>query len=125
PGAKSPSRSRQFSATASGSSPPSRARLSESYGTPLTPSRRSVNATATGPRMSRKWYKRLLQEVGDVQVVVVELHRARGRLGGGGRGGGRRGGRLLRLLLLRGLRSPGTGLVALGGDGGRGRAGLL
>src|SRR5215212_6889092 len=67
---------------ASGSSPPEQARLGESKGAPLTPPCRSVKASSTGPEVRRSAYNSsvvqpawLLQEVGDVEVVVVELER--------------------------------------------------
>src|SRR4051812_2233930 len=83
PGAKSSINSRWFSAIATGSSPPDQPRLSESKGAPLTPPCRSVKASSTGPWVRREAYNSLmmtgrrspssLQEVGDVEVVVVEL----------------------------------------------------
>src|SRR3954447_8465000 len=143
PGAKS-SRSRpRLRRRAAGSSSPTRARLSESKGTALTPSYLSVNARATGPVLLR-WANNLgpaplLQEVGDIQLVVTEggCRALRSRLLGTGRtllgtdgdrlaprrrglgrlallgerpGGGP--GLLLRLRLLR-LRGLGTQSVAL------------
>src|SRR4051794_2546867 len=91
----------RLAATACGSSPTWSARLSSSYGATLPPPWRSVTATPTPRRSSRcpntpapmSWASRtavpvrLLQEVGDVEVVVVVEHdrpprclRALGRL---------------------------------------------
>src|SRR3954452_5379335 len=142
PGAKSSISTRWFAAIASGSSPPAQPRFSDSKGAPLTPSCRSVKASSTGPWVRREAYNssvvqpgRLLEEVGDVEVVVVELElrtRRRGllpgsrrdrlalllRLGGRltllrGQGLGRRPGLFLRLLLMRRTTEPRLGLAAL------------
>src|ERR1700712_3294740 len=69
---------------ATGSSPPAHPRLSESKGAREPPPCRSVKASSTGPWVRREAYNslivgrarkgRLLQEVRDVEVVVVELH---------------------------------------------------
>src|SRR6478735_9328184 len=124
PGAKSSARSRWFSANASASSP-AQARFSESYGARLTPPCRSVKASATGPWLSRAEYKQLLlQEVRDVEVVVVELHRLglarrgarRGRRTGLGPGdGGAHGLRATGLRLTRGGLLLGQRLGGLAG----------
>ena len=82
PGAKSSSSSATLRAVEPGSSSPTSARLRLSKGTALTPSYLSVNARSTGPVVLRWEYtsveQSLLQEVGDVEVVVVEA-RLRGR----------------------------------------------
>src|SRR4051794_22892168 len=75
-----------FRSTVPGSSPGADARFRDANGPPLSPPWRSVNATSTECAASawvswkantRRWLLGLLQEVGHVQVVVVELELAR------------------------------------------------